>query len=74
MLKAHFARVKPNDYVAVTQYFDETPARDEAIAKLRLHLRDALKVATTTGYGPRFLHSTGQLHKGGARRRASSSR
>ncbi len=65
-LRAHFARVKPGDYVAVTQYFDETPTRDEAILKLRRHLRDGLKVATTTGYGPRFLHSTGQLHKGGA--------
>ncbi len=66
VLRAHFARVKPGDYVAITQYVDETPARDEAILKLRRHLRDALKVATTTGYGPRFLHSTGQLHKGGS--------
>ena len=66
VLKAHFDRVKPGDYVAITQYFDELPARDEAILKLRRHLRDALKVATTTGYGPRFLHSTGQLHKGGS--------
>jgi len=65
VLKAHFARVKPGDYVAITQYIDETPTRDEAILKLRRHIRDALKVATTTGYGPRFLHSTGQLHKGG---------
>ena len=65
VLKAHFARVKTGDYVAITQYVDETPARDEALLKLRKHLRDALKVATTTGYGPRFLHSTGQLHKGG---------
>ena len=66
VLKAHLGRVKPGDYVAITQYFDETPGRDEAILKLRKHLRDALKVATTTGYGPRFLHSTGQLHKGGS--------
>ena len=65
-LKAHLARVKPGDYVAMTQYVDETPARDEAILKIRKHLRDGLKVATTTGYGPRFLHSTGQLHKGGS--------
>ena len=65
VLKAHFARVKPGDYVAITQYIDESPARDEAILKLRRHIRDGLKVATTTGYGPRFLHSTGQLHKGG---------
>jgi len=65
VLKAHFARVKPGDYVAMTQYIDELPVRDEAILKLRRHIRDGLKVATTTGYGPRFLHSTGQLHKGG---------
>ena len=57
----------------MTQYFDETPARDEAILKLRRHLRDGLKVATTTGYGPRFLHSTGQLAQGRVRQRASSS-
>ncbi|WP_435015806.1 bifunctional transaldolase/phosoglucose isomerase [Tundrisphaera sp. TA3] len=66
VLKAHLDRIKPGDYLAITQYFDETPSRDEAILKLRKHLRDALKVATTTGYGPRFLHSTGQLHKGGS--------
>ena len=66
VVKAHLGRVKAGDYFAVTQYFDETPGRDEAILKLRKHLRDALKVATTTGYGPRFLHSTGQLHKGGS--------
>ena len=65
-LKAHFARVKTGDYVAITQYVDETAARDEALQKIRRHVRDALKVATTTGYGPRFLHSTGQLHKGGS--------
>jgi glucose-6-phosphate isomerase len=64
-LKAHFGRVKPGDYVAITQYIDERPERDEAILALRLPIRDRLRVATTTGYGPRFLHSTGQLHKGG---------
>ena len=66
VLKAHFGRVKAGDYVAITQYIDMSPARDEAILKLRRHIRDTLKVATTTGYGPRFLHSTGQLHKGGS--------
>jgi len=64
-LKAHFGRVKPGDYVAITQYFDESEARDETLQTLRTALRDTLKVATTTGYGPRFLHSTGQFHKGG---------
>ena len=39
---------------------------DTALAALRLRLRDRYRLATTVGYGPRFLHSTGQMHKGGA--------
>jgi transaldolase/glucose-6-phosphate isomerase len=65
VLKAHLSRLKPGDYLAITQYFDEKSRRDEALQILRVKLRDTYKVATTTGYGPRFLHSTGQLHKGG---------
>ncbi len=66
LLRAHFNRARSGeDYVALTQYFDETDARDTRLQSIRTRLRDALKVATTTGYGPRFLHSTGQLHKGG---------
>jgi hypothetical protein len=42
-----------------------TPARDQALARIRARLRDGTGDATTAGYGPRFLHSTGQLHKGG---------
>jgi transaldolase/glucose-6-phosphate isomerase len=57
--------VKAGDYVAITEYFAESPERDKAIATLRETIGRALHVATTTGYGPRFLHSTGQLHKGG---------
>ena len=60
------SQVKPGDYVALTEYFGETPKRDEVIAKIRETIARELHVATTTGYGPRFLHSTGQLHKGGA--------
>jgi transaldolase/glucose-6-phosphate isomerase len=66
LLRAHLGRVKPGDYVAITQYIDERPERDAVIQAIRLGIRDAKKVATTTGYGPRFLHSTGQLHKGGS--------
>ena len=65
VLQAHLGRIKPGDYLAMTQYFDESEDRDATILALRTQIRDALKVATTTGYGPRFLHSTGQLHKGG---------
>jgi hypothetical protein len=44
----------------------QTPARDKALLGIRTLLRDRTHRATTVGYGPRFLHSTGQLHKGGA--------
>jgi transaldolase / glucose-6-phosphate isomerase len=54
----------PN-YVAVMGYVEPSDAFDAAVAELRTTIRDAGKVATTFGYGPRFLHSTGQLHKGG---------
>jgi transaldolase/glucose-6-phosphate isomerase len=60
------AKVKAGDYVALTEYFAETPERDKRIAEIRATVAGELHVATTTGYGPRFLHSTGQLHKGGA--------
>jgi transaldolase/glucose-6-phosphate isomerase len=64
-IAAHLKRVKPHDYVALQNYVQETPENEALIQAIRIHLRDALHVATTAGYGPRFLHSTGQLHKGG---------
>ncbi|HEU0184609.1 MAG TPA: bifunctional transaldolase/phosoglucose isomerase [Blastocatellia bacterium] len=64
-ITAHLKRVKPGDYVAMLDYIQETDENEALIQATRKHLRDALRVATTTGYGPRFLHSTGQLHKGG---------
>ena len=64
-ISAHLAGVAAGDYVAITQYIDESPARDAVLSKIRTRIRDHHRVATTTGYGPRFLHSTGQLHKGG---------
>ncbi|HKP87127.1 MAG TPA: bifunctional transaldolase/phosoglucose isomerase [Blastocatellia bacterium] len=62
---AHLKRAGAGDYVALLDYIQETPEHDDLIQAIRTRLRDALRVATTTGYGPRFLHSTGQLHKGG---------
>jgi transaldolase/glucose-6-phosphate isomerase len=59
------ATAKPGDYVALTEYIAPSPQRDKAIAQIRETIARELHVATTTGYGPRFLHSTGQLHKGG---------
>jgi glucose-6-phosphate isomerase len=64
-LRAHLMRIRPHDYVALTAYVQATPAHAEALGAIRLHIRDRFRVATTLGYGPRFLHSTGQLHKGG---------
>ncbi len=64
-IKAHLSRARAGDYIAMLDYIQETPEHEEFIQGIRTHLRDALHVATTTGYGPRFLHSTGQLHKGG---------
>ncbi len=64
-IKAHLDRTGPGDYIALCQYIEESAEHEELIQAIRSHLRDSLRVATTTGYGPRFLHSTGQLHKGG---------
>ena len=57
--------VRPGDYVAVMAYARQTPELDAAVDELRRALMTRFRVATTMGYGPRFLHSTGQLHKGG---------
>jgi transaldolase/glucose-6-phosphate isomerase len=53
------------DYVAIMAYLTEHPATQAALQEIRVVLRDRLHLATTLGYGPRFLHSTGQYHKGG---------
>lgn len=55
---------RPGDYIAIHAYLQSTEETTEALQTLRLRLRDQTKLATTLGYGPRFLHSTGQLHKG----------
>jgi transaldolase/glucose-6-phosphate isomerase len=65
VLRAHLARAGAGDYVALLNYFEETPESEKAIEATRVRVRDATRCATTAGYGPRFLHSTGQLHKGG---------
>jgi glucose-6-phosphate isomerase/transaldolase/glucose-6-phosphate isomerase len=64
-LARHLARRKPNAYLALQAFIAPIPAADEAFDRIRSLLRDATRCATTAGYGPRFLHSTGQLHKGG---------
>jgi transaldolase/glucose-6-phosphate isomerase len=59
------AKKKERDYLALQAYLNPTPEHTAALREICVSLRDRLKLATTLGYGPRFLHSTGQLHKGG---------
>jgi transaldolase/glucose-6-phosphate isomerase len=59
-------RAKPRSYAALHAYIQPTAGTDAALLLLRTRLRDRFHLATTVGYGPRFLHSTGQLHKGDA--------
>jgi RpiB/LacA/LacB family sugar-phosphate isomerase len=56
---------RPGDYVALLAYVTPEPATTAGLQHLRLLVRDRTRLATTIGYGPRYLHSTGQLHKGG---------
>ena len=65
-IKAQLGKLAANGYASIQAYVAQTPARDKALLAIRTLLRDATHRATTVGYGPRFLHSTGQLHKGGA--------
>ena len=65
LLKAHLARLSPGDYFAVLAYVEMNEGHHAELQKLRHTVRDATRVATCLGYGPRFLHSTGQAYKGG---------
>jgi len=56
------------DYLAIMAYLPPTAEAERELQAIRVQLRDRFKVATTLGYGPQFLHSTGQLHKGGSAR------
>jgi glucose-6-phosphate isomerase len=65
VLAAQFRRVPRGGYLAVLAYVTPNKENDKLLQRLRLALREALGVATSVGYGPRYLHSTGQYHKGG---------
>jgi transaldolase / glucose-6-phosphate isomerase len=67
-LVAFLDRIRPPEYLSIHAYLPPSEATSAALAALRTRLRDNLGVAVTVGYGPRFLHSTGQLHKGDAGR------
>jgi transaldolase/glucose-6-phosphate isomerase len=64
-LKAHLSRIGAGDYFAVLGYIEMNAAHEAALQQARHAVRDAKHVATCLGFGPRFLHSTGQAYKGG---------
>jgi transaldolase/glucose-6-phosphate isomerase len=55
----------PSDYLSFQVYLAQSKVLDDALATLRRTIIDKFRIATTVGYGPRYLHSTGELHKGG---------
>ncbi|HEY2068827.1 MAG TPA: bifunctional transaldolase/phosoglucose isomerase [Rhizomicrobium sp.] len=65
LLRDHFARVKAGDYIAILAYLEQNDAHEVPIQTMRLRLREKTHAATCLGFGPRFLHSTGQAYKGG---------
>ncbi|MFQ5904370.1 MAG: phosphoheptose isomerase, partial [Candidatus Binatia bacterium] len=65
-LKDWLSQAEKGDYVAIQAYLSLTEDTTELLQKIRYKLLNRMHLATTVGYGPRFLHSTGQLHKGGA--------
>lgn len=65
ILKAHFDRAKAGDYVALLAYLDRNAANTRRLQQLRDAVRQHGKIASCLGFGPRFLHSTGQAYKGG---------
>jgi hypothetical protein len=64
-LKAHFGRLGLGDYCALLAYVERNKLHREALQEIRQLIRDRTRVATCLGFGPRFLHSTGQVYKGG---------
>ncbi|MGH9676485.1 MAG: bifunctional transaldolase/phosoglucose isomerase, partial [Candidatus Acidiferrum sp.] len=65
VLKAHLGRLGAGDYFGLLGYITMNDANEEALPGIRHAVRDKKKVATCLGFGPRFLHSTGQAYKGG---------
>jgi transaldolase/glucose-6-phosphate isomerase len=65
MIKAHLERIGAGDYVALLAYIEMTPAHEQTLTEIRQAIRGRTRAATCVGFGPRFLHSTGQAYKGG---------
>jgi transaldolase / glucose-6-phosphate isomerase len=66
LLEDFFAQGVPSDYVAFLAYINENNEHTKQLEELKQTVEQGFRLATTFGYGPRYLHSTGQLHKGGA--------
>ena len=64
-LRAHFERINAGDYFAALAYVERNATSVAALQGMRIEIRDRKHVATCVGFGPRFLHSTGQAYKGG---------
>jgi transaldolase/glucose-6-phosphate isomerase len=64
-LRTHLNTIRPGDYFALLAYIGMNQAHEAALQGIRRRVRDAKKSATCLGFGPRFLHSTGQAYKGG---------
>lgn len=64
-LRAHLNRIKPGDYIDLSAFLEMSDAHTALLQESRVLIRDTKKVATCLGFGPRFLHSTGQDYKGG---------
>ena len=65
ILRAHLGRLSPGDYFAILAYLEMSPLHQKLLQSLRRRVRDRIGAATCLGFGPRFLHSTGQAYKGG---------
>ena len=65
VLREHFAAIEPGGYAAFLAYIERNAEDEAAISAMRTPVRDRTKAATVAGFGPRFLHSTGQTYKGG---------
>ena len=64
-LRAHLGQLGARDYFAMLAYIEQTETHEAALNAIRAKMRDARHVATVDGFGPRYLHSTGQAYKGG---------
>jgi len=64
-LRAHLNKIGPQDYLALLAYIEMNAHHQQILQSIRMAIRDAKKTATCLGFGPRFLHSTGQAYKGG---------